>query len=101
MARRASAFASSSDAALRLPDALDDATTAKAITATRATMSTSRKLFMAFSVPTGNAAEPGPDEDLLRMRSNLGQGVQTGLGTRGVVCGAGATDTDPSDDAPI
>ena len=60
MMRRASAFASASDAALRLPDAFDVAYTAKPIAATTKMMRTSSAPFMALSVPTGKGLLGSP-----------------------------------------
>src|ERR1700712_4003021 len=72
--------------------------------ATRTTMSTSRKLFMASSVPTGSEAEP------VRMRgfsgcgcarAGSGQRTESGLGAGGVVLGGCSADPHASDDATV
>src|SRR5689334_9546752 len=61
------------------------------MTAMRTTMSTSRKLFMAPSLPTGNGVEPG------RMRA-FSECAQSGLGAGGVILRAGTADAHPADD---
>jgi hypothetical protein len=56
MSRRASAFASASEAALRLPEAFEELYTANAMAAMTTMIRTSKTPFMASSVPTGNGA---------------------------------------------
>jgi phenylalanyl-tRNA synthetase beta subunit len=53
MSRRASAFASASEAALRLPEAFDELYMANPTAAMTTMMRTSKTPFMASSVPTG------------------------------------------------
>jgi phenylalanyl-tRNA synthetase beta subunit len=53
MSRRASAFASASEAALRLPEAFEELYTANPMAAMTTMMRTSKTPFMASSVPTG------------------------------------------------
>ena len=57
MSRRASAFASASEAALRLPEAFEEAYTATPIATMTRTMRTSKAPFMASSVPSNVTAK--------------------------------------------